>query len=196
MRTPDDASTHPEPGREKGSGALFGRLLTPFPLWTAALLVGLVGWAYSLRGAEADRAWLVLLVNFLYFTPLAAGLVVWPAVVLVCRGAWAAGIERPALSGIGFAPFSLAALGGLYLGRTHWAAWMTRNDLPNAAWLNTGFLFARDAIALLVFWGLAAWFAVKWRERPRALAGWLVLTYALVFSLLAFDLAMALDPRT
>lgn len=166
-----------------------------FFFWAAALLVGLAGWACSLWTAQEPRAWRMLLISFLYFTPLAAGLVVWPAIVLLCRGTWTAGLERRALAGVAFAPVSLVTFAALYLSRAHWAAWMTQTGLPNASWLSTDFLFLRDAVALIIFWALAACFVARWPRRPRVLAGWLALAYALVFSLLAFDLAMALDPR-
>ena len=73
---------------------------------------------------------------------------------------------------------------------------MRYKDLPNAAWLNTTFLFARDGAALVVLWALAAWFvARRQRGRPVALACWLAFAYCVVFTLLGFDLVMALDPH-
>jgi hypothetical protein len=68
--------------------------------------------------------------------------------------------------------------------------------VPNSWWLNAPFLFARDIIGLLIFSGLALWFAVVMGrgEQPRRLAGWLIFVYTIVYSLLGFDLAMGLDP--
>ena len=182
-----EASTHPKSNGSRSAAPL---------VWTALLVVGVAGWIYCLWIGDADRAWRAMLINFLFFTPLSAALVVWPAVVMVSRGEWATGLERRALAGLAFAPVSLVALAALYFGRSHWAAWMSATDLPNAGWLNVDFLFARDAAALVVFWALAAWFVARRPRRPTTLAGWLVLTYALVFSLIAFDLAMSLDPRS
>ncbi|MBE3070608.1 MAG: hypothetical protein IMZ66_10285, partial [Planctomycetes bacterium] len=145
---------------------------------------------------DPPRAWRALLINFIYFTPLAAGMVTWPAVLTLARGTWFAPVERPALAAVAFAPVSLAALAALWFGRTHWAAWMHETDLHNAAWLNETFLFARDAAALVVLWAVAVWFVRgRRRGRPKAPAAWLVLAYAVVFTLLAFDLVMALDPH-
>ncbi len=35
---------------------------------------------------DTHRAWAILIVDFLFFVPLSAGLVVWPAIVLARRG--------------------------------------------------------------------------------------------------------------
>jgi hypothetical protein len=159
-------------------------------------LVGLACWIPCAVTADADRAWRALLINFLFFTPMTAGMVAWPAAVMASRGRWAESIERRALAGIAFAPISIAAFVTLACGRAHWAGWMRYKDLPNAARLNTGFLFARDGAALLIFWAVAAWFVGRMRrERPKILACWLAFAYAMVFTLLGFDLVMALDPH-
>ena len=51
------------------------------------------------------------------------------------------------------------------------------------------------AIALLVLWALALWFVLWTGHRGRkVLAAWLAFTFCIVWSLLAFDLVMALDP--
>jgi len=178
--------------RAKASRASSARAL----VWAVLCLAGVAGWVVCAAGADADRAWRALLINFIYFTPLAAGMVVWPAVVMASRGRWAEPIERGALAGIAFAPVSVLSFAALWLGRGHWAGWMQYKQLPNAAWLNNAFLFSRDAVALAVLWGVAAWFAARMRSgRPKVLGCWLALVYSAVFTLLGFDLVMALDPH-
>jgi hypothetical protein len=170
------------------------------PAWVI-LLAGvsgacLAGWIVCARMGDADRAWRALLINFIFFTPMTAGMVVWPAAVMASRGRWAEGLERRALAGVAFAPATIVAFAALVFGRAHWAGWMRYAGLPNAAWLNSRFLFARDGAALLIFWALAAWFVARMRrERPKVLACWLAFAYAMVFTLLGFDLVMALDPH-
>jgi len=135
-----------------------------------------------------------LLVNFVFFTPLAAALVVWPATVMLSRGGWMGSVKQDGLAGIVMAPLSLAAFAVLWLGRAHWAAWLHEPNLPNRAWLDEPFLFARDGLALVVWWAVALGFVRKARNgRPKVLAGWVAFLYAVVFSLLAFDVVMALD---
>ena len=164
-------------------------------LWAVLFSIGLAGWLSFAFGQDPDRAWRALLINFVYFSGLSSGLVVWPAVVILSRGGWMGPLERTALSGVTFAPFSIAGFAALYFGRAHWAAWMHQERPAIAVWLNSASLFTRDGVALLVLWALALWFALWTGPRGRkVLAAWLVFTFCLVWSLLAFDLIMALDP--
>ena len=164
-------------------------------LWRILLALGAVMWIFSLVGGESVRAWHAFLVNFLFFTPLAAGLVVWTAIVMASRGTWMGPAEEVAALGQAFALPSLAALLLLWAGSSAWAPW-PRLDPHQRIWLDTTFIFARDFLALAVFWGTA----LRYRRRRRLLedksaAAVLVLVYCLTFSLLGFDLVMALDPH-
>jgi hypothetical protein len=144
---------------------------------------------------EPARAWRALLVNFTFFTPLAAGLVVWSAVLHVCHAGWAGRLERLTWLGLAFAPVSLVVLLALWFGAGQWAPWKDGAQAVQGVWLHRSFLFARDVAALVVFWVVAAaYVARRGRGECRLLAAWLIFTYAIVFSLLGFDLIMALDP--
>ena len=166
--------------------------------WAALLLLGLLAWSAALALDDAHRAWRAVLVNFIYFTPLSAGMVVWPAVIAAARGEhWLTErIRGRALPSLGFAPFCLAAFAGLWVGRDYWAGWLHAEHLHNGAWLNSWFLFTRDGLALLVFWWAASRFARDARPQPgKGRAAWLAFIYCAVFSLLGFDLVMSLDPH-
>ena len=169
-------------------------------LWPAGagviLILGAAVWLACALGADAPRAWRALLVSFIYFTPMAAGMAVWPAVARVARGQWAGPAERSAFAAVAFAPVSLAAFAGLWIGRDSWAGWTHYADLENAAWVNTPFIFAREAVALVFIWVLIAWFVRRaGRERCRRFAAWTIFAYCIVFSLVALDFVMALDPH-
>ena len=165
--------------------------------WGALGVLGLAGWLASRALGPASPAWQALLVNFIFFTPLAAALVVWPAAVMLSRGRWLAPAQRDdALAGVAFAPASLIAFAALWFGRAHWAPWLHDAALPHRAWLSAPFLFARDGAALVLWWLAAAVFARKARQgTPKVLAGWVAVVYAVVFTLVAFDLVMGLAPR-
>lgn len=157
-----------------------------------ALVGGLAVWTASLWwGGDPARAWRAVLISFLFFTPLSAGLVVWPAIIRLSRGTWASDIERNALSSIGFAIPSLVALAALALGSKAWAPWWNAEALPQGIWLWPPFLFARDGAVLAVFWALAWEYVRRPGQRSAIL---LIVGYLLTFSLLGFDLVMALDP--
>jgi hypothetical protein len=162
----------------------------------AAALGGAGVWAFLAVGAEADRAWRGLLVAVLYFTPLAAGMVTWPAIVALFHGRWTRGIERHAMNGLAIAPLTLLAMAILWIGLGHWAAWL-RSALPGQeAWLNPRFVLARDMAGLALLWA-AAWrhAGLRGRGGSELAAGTLAIVYAAVMTLLGFDLAMNLDPR-
>lgn len=163
---------------------------------SAALLVlGLGTWLLALTSGEAARAWQAFLVNFIFFTPLAAGLVVWTAIVLASRGTWMGPAEDLAALGQAFALPSLVALLALWVGSASWVPW-PQLDPHQGVWLDPSFVFLRDLLALAAFWGAALWYRRRRRpQQDKGAAGILVLIYCLVFSLLGFDLVMALDPK-
>lgn len=176
----------------------------PFPpprqprtmVWTLILAAGLIGWLVALAVGDPYRAWRALLINFLYFTPLTAGMVTWSAVIMSARGAAMEPVKRSGLIGIAFAPVSLLIFVALWLGRWYWAGWLHEENLPQGLWLHPAFMFARDGLGLVILWTLAALFVYRLRRgRPKVLAAWLAFTYAIVFTLIAFDMVMALDPH-
>ena len=165
-------------------------------VWLVLALGGSLVWLFLLQGGDPGRAWRSLLINFLFFSSLSGGLVVWPALVRTCNGVWQQGLERLAEAGIAFSVPSLLALILLWIGSPGWAPWYEKR-LHQGIWLDTGFLFGRDLAALLLFWGLAALYLRRQSRGEQGLlcGAVLILVYCLVFSLLGFDLVMALDPH-
>jgi len=157
--------------------------------------LALLGWIAVALWGDTRRAWAILIVDFLFVSSLAAGLVVWPAIVLVSRGTWMGSTQRTALAGIVLLPFCVLLLIVLFLGVSVWAPWFGK-ALPNSWWLNLPFLATRDLILLVFFSLLALWFvsAMNRDKQPRRLAAWLIFIYSIVFSILGIDLAMALEP--
>lgn len=176
---------------EPGNRSRTGRIL----LWALLALGGCGLWLLFLNGADAPRAWRSLLINFLFFSSLAGGLVTWLAIVGTCQGRWHVNLERVAAAGLAFSIPSILALIVLWIGSPGWAPWYQAH-FHQGVWLDNTFLFGRDLVALLAFWGLAAYYLLR-RKKENALftGAILVLAYCLVFSLLGFDLVMALDPH-
>ena len=161
--------------------------------WAVFFLAGLGIWIISLLTLDPGRAWRALLVNFNYFTPLAAGLVTWTAIVIAANGKWSRPFDHLAAGGLGFALPSLLALGALWLGWEQWLPWIA---VPQPKWLRLPFYFIRDFLTLTIFWVLAAWYLLRRNRDGGKIAGvWLVIVYGYIFSLLGFDLVMAMDPR-
>lgn len=163
-------------------------------LWVLLLILGLGAWAVALP-ADPARAWRSVLINFIYFVPLAAGLSLWPGIVILSNGRWSTRLAPVALSGVGYWPVSLLALGALWLGVRHWAPWAAASGRPQGFWLDPSFVFPRDLGMLVLFWLLAGWFVRRRRAGPgKVAAAWAIVSFCATMTLLAFDLVMALDP--
>ncbi|MEN6333603.1 MAG: hypothetical protein ABFE01_05035 [Phycisphaerales bacterium] len=160
------------------------------------IVLAALGWVALAIWGDTRRAWGILIVDFLFLSSLSAGLVVWPAIILVSRGTWLGSTQRTALAGIALLPFCLLLLIVMFIGVRAWAPWYG-HELANSWWLNTPFLVTRDLLSLVFFGLLALWFvsAMNRGKRPKRLAAWLIFAYCIVFSILGFDLAMALDPH-
>ncbi len=164
--------------------------------WAILLAAGVILWlVLLLSGADNARAWRALLINFLYFTSLAAGLVTWSAVITASKGRWAGRAERLAWTGIGFLVPSFIILIALWIGSPNWAPWYGKT-LPQGFWFNNAFLFVRDLAALGGFWGSAVWYLFR-RQNGRQgaiLSGSiLIVVFCAVFTLLSFDLVLGMN---
>ncbi len=205
MSSPDNAdqkSQGPEGEEEKAVHLRrfsFSRLRTfsPHVLIPAVFLIlAVLGWMAVALWGDRERAWGILLTDFLFLSCLAGGLVLWPAIVIASRGEWMGSTQNTALSGIFLLPACFVILVVLAIGAPAWAPWLHK-PVSNSWWLNTPYLFVRDLVSLLVYSVLALWFVhlMHRGERPRRLAGWLIFIYTIVYSFLGLDLAMGLDPE-
>jgi len=211
------------------------RLLVSGGALLALAGAALFGWAVS--GGNADRAWQLFHVNWLYFTGLAGGSVAIAAVHKITKAKWSGLVLRFAEAAVAFFPVSLLGLVLIFtLGYDHIYGPMQEQLAAigggKALWLSRPWMFGR------LFVGLSALYTIGWRlvradllpdladARERAegrrrqrydamLAGFdasdagreahearihrlapvYVITYAMVFTLVAFDGIMALQPH-
>lgn len=163
---------------------------------TGILVLAVLGWMAVALWGDRQRAWGVLLTDFLFLSCLAGGLVVWPAIVVASRGQWMGSTQNAALPGAWLLPACFVILVVLAFGAPAWAPWL-QEPVSNAWWLNSPWLFVRDLLSLLVFSILGLWFIRQMRrgKQPQRLAGWFIFIYTIVYSFLGIDLAMGLDPR-
>jgi hypothetical protein len=180
----------------------------------AALVVaGIAAFAFAMARGAAPRAWQAFLVNLLFWLGIAQGSVVVSAALYLTHARWGgATIYRMAEGFAGFLPVGFLLFWALFPGRAVIFPWVNHPLPEKAAWLNVPFLFARDGAGLLAMTALSLWFvrrsrrhdAVHWAESSgdlaqpppavRRLAPAVILTYAAVYSLVAFDLVMSLSP--
>jgi hypothetical protein len=199
--------------------AVAAKLARPLPAWLRPLLVtcllgGLATFAALALGRDPNRAWRAYHLNWLFWTGLALGGVLFSAVTTAAKGHWAYPVRRLGEASAAFLPVALVLFLLLWAGRAQLFPWVRHpiTDVPvKAFWLRDGFLFGRDLLGLAVLFGLALWYvyhsvrpdaasatpeqaAVSDARRER-LAPALIIAYALVMTLLAFDLVMALAPH-
>ena len=183
-----------------------------FALWGGALAaLGGAAFLVALGGGERARAWQSWHVNFVFWTGLAQGLVVFAATQKIAKGHWSGLLIRFAEAGAAFLVVSLGLYLGLVLGRGHIFSWLHEPRPDLGPWLTGRTFFIRNGVIyLLLTWlswrfvrhdvvpdirELAADRPAERLENRDAItrdAAVLVVAYAFGYSLLAFDLMMSL----
>lgn len=177
--------------------------------------------------ASPARAWQAYLLNFLFFSAIAQGAVLFSALMHTVKARWSGPLADVADSFAAFFPVSLILFVILFIGRQYIFPWLHEDLHGKEVWLNLPFLFGRDLLALVLLYGLGLaflyhrlYFSLKvrgasgpvgrrllarWQKKPvdeANLAGRMtvfgnlyLLAFALVLSLVGYDLVMAADPH-
>jgi len=193
-------------------------------LLSAFVIAGAWTFVSGISGPQAQRFWQAYLVNFVFWAGIVFGSVLFVALLNMCNAHWARPIKRLAEAPGAFIPVLLLLFWPLYYGREELFSWIHAPVAGKERWLNPGFLFARDGFALLLLSIVSlalVFFSVRGdvnrsagnrpdeAGRPSGVPGehsreWRLQTmlspavgicYALVLSLLSFDLIMSLDPH-
>lgn len=131
----------------------------------ALLVIGVLAVAGSFA-VDAERGWRAYLFNWLFWTSVAQGAVVFSAAVTMARGIWAQPIRRISLSFVAFLPISLVLLIPLLIAGDQILPWVGQEmHGGKEAWLNLPFLSARNLLLLLVLTGISLVYAY-WALRP------------------------------
>jgi len=175
--------------------------------------VGAIAFVVAILRGGAATAWEAYLVNLLFFLGIAQGAMVASAAFYLTQAKLCG--STPYRLGEAFAPFlwvGFLLFFGLYFGRVAIFPWVKHPIAQKAAWLNIPFLFARDGIGLGLMAAVSyAFVRISRSEEARA---WTIATseiempphsirviapivaglYAVVYTLIAFDLVMSLAP--
>ena len=122
-------------------------------LGLAAIGAGTFLWALFL--GNATRAWLALLVNFLFFAGLAQAGVVISALMQVTSSQWGRSLKRLAEATVAFLPVAFGVLIVLFFGIATWAPWVHHPVDAKTPWLNIPFFVARQTLTFLLLGGLS-----------------------------------------
>ena len=138
----------------RGRGAVF--------LAGGLLVVGAVSFLILL-GSDPDRAWQAYVSNWLFFTSIAQGAVIFCAVTVITKARWNWSVRRVSLALGAFLPFSFVLLLPMLTLRENYFPWielMATDELVQrkAAFLNIPFLTARNFLGGLVLFSLSLLF--------------------------------------
>ena len=192
---------------------------------------GVFAFIVSFLVGSADRAWQIYYVNFVLWTAIAQGGVVFSAAYRMTNGTWGEPFRRVGEGMVSFLPVSFVLFVGVFVGREHIYPWL-HDPAGKQVWLNTPFFFARDgAVFLFMMWLSYKYVRTSWRpevgrfraqvpDRYRAalekftrnwkddrqeleaskatiakLVPALLISFAVLYSYLGFDLLMSLAPH-
>src|SRR5436309_2136340 len=103
---------------------------------------------WALTTGQAARAWQSYHVNFMFWTGLAQGLVVFAATQKLAKGHWSGLVIRFAESAAAFLVVALALYVGLVLGRAYIFSWLREPRPDLGGWLTSRFFFPRNGLVL------------------------------------------------
>ncbi len=190
------------------------------------VFVGLGTFFVQLAGDHPDRAWQSYHINFLLWSAIAQGGLLFSIVMHLVGAKWSQPMQRLAESFAAFFPLSFVLFIFLFLGREYLFPWL-HHEHGKEVWLNLPFLFSRDLIGLLLLYGLGLaylYYALRiklnagqtqgklrsfllrdktgseeeaqaYEAKMKVLSVLYILTYALVLTLLSFDLVMSMEPH-
>ena len=122
--------------------------------WVFLILVaiGVATFIFGLTGGHPERAWQAYLINFLLWSAIAQGAVLFSTVMHMTKARWSGPISGLSESFTAFFPLSFILFLLLFLGRTHIFPWLHEDLHGKEVWLNIPFLFWRDFFGLLILY--------------------------------------------
>ena len=133
-------------------------------------ILGLILFVQSLAGGNADRAWQLFHVNWIYFTGLATGSVAFAAVQKITNSKWSGLMIRFSEAAVSFLPVSLVGLLLIFTAGYHSIYGPMETALhglqhSKAIWLSHGFMFGRLVVGLLAL-AVLGWKLVRADMEP------------------------------
>jgi Ni/Fe-hydrogenase subunit HybB-like protein len=196
-------------------------------IFAILIVIGLATFLYVLQTPHPERAWQAYLINFLFWSAIAQGGLLFSAVMHLTKARWSQPVQNLAESFAAFFPISFGLFLLMFLGKDYIFPWLHHDLHGKEAWLNLPFLFTRNLIGLLVLYGLGlaylynamrlkldpgsssgkiqSFFLRGWkgneqdrqkcRKRLSRLSVLYILAYAVVLSVISFDLVMSMEPH-
>ncbi len=140
----------------------------------ALVIIGLAAFITGVFGDHPEKAWQAYLINFLLWSAIAQGAVLFSAVMHITRARWSGPLSALSESFAAFFPLSFVLFLLLFLGRSHIFPWLHEDLHGKEVWLNIPFLFTRDCIGLLVLYAIGFAYlynALQLRSDPNPIQG-------------------------
>lgn len=212
---------------ENNSNNVVSRKSSVSWIFIALIIIGLATFIYGLASQHPERAWQTYLINFLLWSAIAQGAVLFSAVMHITKARWSGPLSGLSESFAAFFPLSFVLFLLLFLGRSHIFPWLHEDLHGKEVWLNIPFLFTRDCIGLLILYGIGLAYLYNslqlkfdpnrsqtglrkfihrgWKQNSRnpkqiksrmtTWGGLYILAFAVVLSLIGYDLIMSMDPH-
>jgi hypothetical protein len=123
-------------------------------IFIVLIFIGIAAFIYGLVGDHPEKAWQAYLINFLLWSAIAQGAVLFSAVMHMTKARWSGPLSALSESFAAFFPLSFVLFLLLFLGRAHIFPWLHEDLHGKEVWLNIPFLFTRDCIGLLVLYAI------------------------------------------
>ncbi len=121
-------------------------------LFLILVAIGVAAFIFGLTSGHPERAWQAYLINFLLWSAIAQGAVLFSAVMHMTKARWSGPISGLSESFTAFFPLSFILFLLLFLGRAHIFPWLHEDLHGKEVWLNIPFLFWRDFFGLLILY--------------------------------------------
>jgi hypothetical protein len=176
--------------------------------------LGAIILALGLLSGNPERTWWAYHTNFVFWVGMAQGMVIFAATQKLAKGHWSGVIIRFAEAGAAFTTVAVVLFIGLIIGRQHIFTWIHEPRPEIGWWLTNKWFFVRNGAVLVILSWLSWRFVrhdtapdvrevtsgetvVRTEDAPRISrdAAILILAFAFGYSLLGYDLIMALSTK-
>ena len=121
-------------------------------IFIVPVAIGAATFILGLTSQHPERAWQAYLINFLLWSAIAQGAVLFSAVMHMTKARWSGPLSGLSESFAAFFPISYILFLVLFLGKAHIFPWLHEDLHGKEIWLNIPFLFTRDCIGLLILY--------------------------------------------
>jgi Ca2+/Na+ antiporter len=101
-------------------------------IFVVLIIIGLAAFIYGIIGDHPEKAWQAYLINFLLWSAIAQGAVLFSVVMHMTKARWSGPLSALSESFAAFFPLSFVLFLILFIGRTHIFPWL-HEDLHGLA---------------------------------------------------------------